>query len=126
MIDGIQDIVKQDTQAMNSLEITRDYIGQDLTVQYARELAKAPEEHIAGLIQRLAPYYYDWLENEENNQAALLKSRDFCIDPFSPNLNWLQRLEQFKKHLLYFPSFVIPDPLASFLWPDITLAVRFG
>ncbi len=111
---------------MNTLDIIRDYIGQELTTQYVERLATAPAEHITPLIQNLAPHYYDWLEHEETNQVDTQESRYFCIDHFSSSAPWQQQLETFKKHLLYFPRFVIPDPLASFLWPHITFAAMFG
>jgi len=87
-------------------------------------LADTTDKQIAALVEHLAPYYYNWLENEEavNTNTANQDQHFFCIDPFSTDQPWRQQLDIYKKYLLYFPKFAFPDPLASFLWLHITFA----
>lgn len=111
---------------MNTVTAFRDYVGEDLTLATAERLASGPTEHIVGFIQRLAPHYYNWLENQEQSDDGSAEQIFFCIDPFPRDLGWRQQLELYKKFLLYFPTFAIPDPTAAFLWPHITIASLFG
>ena len=111
---------------MNTVKVFRDYVGEDLTSATAERLASGPTEHIVDFIQRVAPHYYDWLENQEQSDDDSAEQIFFCIDPFPRDLGWKQQLELYKKFLLYFPTFAIPDPIAAFLWPHITIASMFG
>jgi hypothetical protein len=106
---------------MDTLSTFREYMGDDITPENVRRLAAAPEEHIARFIERLAPLYYDWLEKEEATDTLDQDSSFFCVDPFRREQDWRNQLETYKKYLLYFPKCCIPDPLASVLWPNITL-----
>src|SRR6185295_9381629 len=111
---------------MNTISVFRDYVGEDLTSATAERLASGPTEHIVAFIERLAPHYYNWLENQEQNDDDSVEQIFFCIDPFPRDLGWSLQLELYKKFLLYFPTFAIPDPIAAFLWPHITIASLFG
>jgi hypothetical protein len=117
---------------MNSITIFRDYMGEDITPSCVKRLIKAPKEHIGALIQLLSPYYYDWLENEEasthdtaDTQTVSNDYREstyYCIDPLDYERTWREKLEIYKKYLLYFPRFILPDPVAEFLYPHVVVA----
>jgi hypothetical protein len=111
---------------MTSIDIINNFLGEQLTPGIADRLSNGPEDQVIELIQEIAPCYYDWLENEEANPTNGDQQNCFCIDPFERNLDWQKQIDIYKKHLLYFPKFTIPDPLASFLCAPINVAQLFG
>jgi hypothetical protein len=120
---------------MNSIEIIQNYIGEELTSEWAHRLADAPFDHIQILLfEKLYNFYIDWLESEEQRRSEeeVNEIDTFhCIDPYPDpiNLAWHQQLDHYKKFLLYFPHFTIPDPLAHIIWPIAQIALvtqQFG
>lgn len=108
---------------MDSIETIEDFIGEELTEDWARLLAEAPFDQIVALLNALSPAYYDWLETEiatlegESNAESKNKQTYHCVDPYLRYSPWEQWLIRFKPMLLYYPSITIPDPLADMLWP---------
>lgn len=127
-------------EIIDTVSIVRNYMGDDITPSCVERLMQGPEEHIGVLVQNLVSYYYDWLENEEArfSRAADASANDprgkqeheeityYCMDPLDYWRTWREKLDTYKKYLLYFPRFAVPDPLAEFLWPRITAARVVG
>jgi hypothetical protein len=111
--------------SMNPIPVIEEYLGYDLTLEAAKRLATAPEKHIEGLVNKVTPFYYDWLEKAQN-QNPTTPGYLFCVDPVPQDEDWRQLLERYKKYLLYLPRFAVPDPLAQLLKPLVTVGALVG
>lgn len=111
---------------MNPIPIIEEYLGRELTLESAQQLASAPNDHIVGLIASLEHFYFDWLENAERDPEGKAGGYLYCVDSAHEAGDWRTRLDECKRYLLYMPKFVVPDPLASTLKPLLTLAKLLG
>ena len=50
---------------MTSIDIINNFLGEKLTLDVAKRISDGPEDHIIQLIEKLAPFYYDWFEKAE-------------------------------------------------------------
>jgi hypothetical protein len=110
---------------MEVIRLIEDYLGDDLTLESADRISRAPRRHIGRMIDELTPYYCDWLEKEEAQSDGNSQGTCMLIDP-RPRRDWRQQEDAFKKCLLYFPRCVFPDRLAEFLMPLVAAAPLVG
>jgi hypothetical protein len=113
-------LFKEHRAMTNTIELVEEFLGDKLTVSSAQSLASMPTSKLAQLFERLAPSYYDWLENESKRRESEAIEIYHLLDPYPRRLPWQKQLEKCKGLALYFPRFTLPDPIASTIWPLVT------
>ena len=109
---------------MNIIELTEDYLGDELTPGVATRFTEpdVPLEQLMRYLEKAAPYYYDWLENEEKQAASGTGAIYHPLDPYLPEEALDETIARYKALLLYFPAVTIEDPVAKAIWPACTMA----
>src|SRR4030088_2553627 len=107
-----------------TLDIVEAYFGADLTPDLSERIRNLPGEHVVPLVERLAAYYDTWLDDQiaQGDKDSSLADISCRIDPFVEPWDLQETLTLYKKFLLYFPRFVIADPLADLFYVPITLS----
>jgi hypothetical protein len=109
---------------MNIIQLTEDYLGDELTAEVAIRVTEpdVPLEHLLGYLEKAAPYYYDWLENEEKQAVSGTREIYHPLDPYPRDEALDKTIARYKALLLYFPAVTVADPVAKAIWPTITMA----
>lgn len=108
---------------MDSLDIIESHIGTDLSESYAKRFLVAPASHIGDIIEKLAPYFFNWLENAEKGSPPPSLDLWLPIEALPLEKDWRKSLDRVRQLLLYAPKLAIPDPLAGVFWAPITAAL---
>jgi hypothetical protein len=111
---------------MDAIGIVEEYFGDELTVETAERIAVAPSDHIVPLVEKLDAYYEQWFsEHTAPEQSHAEQGGDsyfYCVEPFPPEEDGRAIANRYKKYLLYFPRFAVPDPLADVFYPPLIVA----
>lgn len=111
---------------MNAIDIVEEYFGDELTAKTAARIGEAPPDHIIPLVERLDAHYERWFSDhtapEQGTTENISNSYFYCLEPFPPEQDGRAIANRYKKFLLYFPRFAVPDPLADVFYPPLLVA----
>jgi hypothetical protein len=115
---------------MNTIDIVEEYFGDTLTEETTERISAAPPDQLVPLVEKLDAHYEDWFSGHApDEQGATEKDGDsyfYCLEPFPPENDGRALAGRYKKFLLYFPRFAVPDPLADIFYSPLVAASVLG
>jgi hypothetical protein len=111
---------------MNAIDVIEEYFGDELTNKTAARISEAPPDHIVPLVEKLDAHYEQWFADhtapEQGTTENTSNNYFYCLEPFPPDQDGHAIADRYKKYLLYFPRFAVPDPLADVFYPSLLIA----